>query len=101
MRHRPHGRTRAFGVQACIHPDVSVTFPDASRNWDGVKTARTKFEGMFQALPNFNASFSVESSEACRVVLNAHFTAEAYDQKRKMVYGLTDKLIRCIDHIDV
>ena len=41
---------------ACLDDCVSVTFPEAHRNWSSRDTAATKFGGMFKSLPSFTVS---------------------------------------------
>eukprot|EP00929_Paragymnodinium_shiwhaense_P097075 TRINITY_DN58850_c0_g1_i1.p1 TRINITY_DN58850_c0_g1~~TRINITY_DN58850_c0_g1_i1.p1 ORF type:complete len:143 (-),score=38.14 TRINITY_DN58850_c0_g1_i1:291-665(-) len=95
--HDPEGM-----LAACAH-DVEVTFPDASRNWKSIETAREKFSGMFEKLPGFKADWTFEEAadDADIVTVTAHFTAEGYDAHRKMVYTMKEGKIARIDHIDV
>eukprot|EP00927_Polykrikos_kofoidii_P050871 TRINITY_DN44720_c0_g1_i1.p1 TRINITY_DN44720_c0_g1~~TRINITY_DN44720_c0_g1_i1.p1 ORF type:complete len:113 (+),score=19.47 TRINITY_DN44720_c0_g1_i1:113-451(+) len=91
------------GMAAACCDDIEVTFPDSSRNWSSVATASQKFSGMFEALPNFAAQWDFDENESSpgRSVVLANFTADNYDQRRKMVYTLRDGKIARIDHVDV
>ena len=46
-----------------LHPDVEVTFPEKERNWKGIESANSKFNGMFDRNPTFTASFLPRTRE--------------------------------------
>jgi len=100
----------------CCAEEIEVTFPDDTRNWKSRTVAKEKFEVMFQKLENFAAEWRFEDDEdeanesdekMCdKQVINvinvvAHFTADNYDARRKMIYTVCEGRIRRIEHLDV
>lgn len=43
---------------ACMDDEVMVRFPDESRNWKGLTTAKQKFGQMFEKIPGFAGSLN-------------------------------------------
>ena len=111
----------------CCAEDIEVTFPEAQRNWKSRTTAYEKFRNMFEKLPDFAAEWNfdnitgkdVVSPSLCTVsiasdtsdetkcgnkqiiVVVAHFTAEGYDARRKMIYTVCQGQICRIEHVDI
>jgi len=100
-------------MMQCCAEEIEVTFPDETRNWKSRTVAKEKFEVMFQKLENFAAEWRFEDDEdkanesdekMCdKQVINvvAHFIANNYDARRKMIYTVCEGRIRRIDHLDV
>ena len=111
----------------CCAEEIEVTFPEAHRNWKSRTTAYEKFRSMFEKLPNFAAewkfddiiekdvvdpslctmSITSETSDETKcdnkqiIVVVAHFTAEGYDARRKMIYTVSEGQICRIEHVDI
>ena len=92
-----------------LDDSVSVTFPDAERNWKGIDVATEKFQGMFIRMPSFKGRFTVVDTKELEtdktlwsIRTSCIFeSANSEPSSREMIYIINvveSKIVR-IDHL--
>mmetsp|Transcript_62804 Transcript_62804/g.187262 ORF Transcript_62804/g.187262 Transcript_62804/m.187262 type:complete len:117 (+) Transcript_62804:90-440(+) len=86
----------------CVSEDVSVTFPDSGRDWQGRASAEVKFAGWFQSQPDvlvrdltITACFECAEGREVAVELSCDFGSGL----RSMGYRVRDGAIAVISHL--
>lgn len=102
-----HDSLKAIGF---LCDDVTVTFPEAERNWAGKGNASDKFGGMFIRMPSFNGNYVLQDLECSRnddgalvQIIRAvcRFVCEQTnsDSTREMRYTIVNGAISKIEHL--